>query len=238
MVKVKQDLTGWRMSEHGVPGSRLTVIKQVEDYVTKNGRHRPMWLCCCDCGNTKLVLDVHLKNGNTKSCGCLLTETNKKKSTGNNWKMCDGYMVGYTKRGIEFYIDIKDYDQVCKYTWCMNSGGYLHTKTGHRNSSISLHRLIMNPPDNKVVDHINHNPRDNRRNNLRICDQKDNMRNKSLNKRNTTNHTGVYKSPYNGKWLAKICCDYRLINLGTFDTIEEAIQVRKEAEKKYGYISQ
>ena len=44
MVKVKEDMTGWKMWEHGVPDSRLTVIKQVEDYVTPKGQHHSQWL--------------------------------------------------------------------------------------------------------------------------------------------------------------------------------------------------
>ena len=30
------------------------------------------WLCKCDCGNTKLIMGRHLRNGSTKSCGCIL----------------------------------------------------------------------------------------------------------------------------------------------------------------------
>ena len=39
-----------------------------------------MWLCKCDCGNEKIVNGYNLRNGNTKSCGCLHKEkmTNKK----------------------------------------------------------------------------------------------------------------------------------------------------------------
>ena len=37
LVKVKEDMSGWIMSEHGVPDSRLKVIKQVEDYVYPSG---------------------------------------------------------------------------------------------------------------------------------------------------------------------------------------------------------
>lgn len=38
MVKVRKDMTGWNMWEHGVLDSKLTVIKQAEDYVS-NKRH-------------------------------------------------------------------------------------------------------------------------------------------------------------------------------------------------------
>ena len=37
MVKVRIDMTGWNMWEHGVPDSKLTVLYQVEDHVTKGG---------------------------------------------------------------------------------------------------------------------------------------------------------------------------------------------------------
>jgi hypothetical protein len=49
MVKVKEDMTGWKMWEHGVPDSRLIVIQQVEDYVDNNGNRQAQWLCECAC---------------------------------------------------------------------------------------------------------------------------------------------------------------------------------------------
>jgi hypothetical protein len=38
-------------------------------------RHHDKWLCRCDCGNETMVKVKQLKNGNTKSCGCLYRET-------------------------------------------------------------------------------------------------------------------------------------------------------------------
>lgn len=45
----------------------LTVIKRVNN--TQNGKTQ--WLCKCECGNTKIVPGKSLRDGNTKSCGCL-----------------------------------------------------------------------------------------------------------------------------------------------------------------------
>lgn len=45
MVKVREDMTGWNMWEHGVEDSRVTVLKQIEDIVGKNGRVAAQWLC-------------------------------------------------------------------------------------------------------------------------------------------------------------------------------------------------
>lgn len=50
--------------------AKLTVIKF--SHVDKKTR-RTFWLCKCDCGNTKIVCGILLKNGNTRSCGCLRT---------------------------------------------------------------------------------------------------------------------------------------------------------------------
>lgn len=54
------DLTGQRFG-------RLTVIQRVEN--SKAGMVR--WLCRCDCGNTTITTTAHLRDGHTKSCGCL-----------------------------------------------------------------------------------------------------------------------------------------------------------------------
>ena len=76
MVKVKEDMTGWVMKEHGVPDSKLTVIEQADDYIRPDGRHEAQWLCKCSCNNqnTIVTLGTSIKNGSTKSCGCLQRE--------------------------------------------------------------------------------------------------------------------------------------------------------------------
>ena len=62
----KIDLTGQKFE-------RLTVIKPAQ-----NKGKRTAWLCKCDCGNEVVVLTESLRSNNTKSCGCLRTETARK----------------------------------------------------------------------------------------------------------------------------------------------------------------
>ena len=57
----KDDLTGRRFG-------RLTVLY---DTGTTKPYHGPIWHCKCDCGNEVDVVAGSLKNGNTRSCGCL-----------------------------------------------------------------------------------------------------------------------------------------------------------------------
>lgn len=76
----KIDMTGWIMSEHGVPDSRLTVIKEVEPHISSSGNKSIQYLCECSCSSdngkhlTIIVRGANLRNGNTKSCGCIAKE--------------------------------------------------------------------------------------------------------------------------------------------------------------------
>lgn len=68
-------MTGWVMKEHGVPDSRLTIVKRVEDYISPSGKHETRWKCICECGNEVIVTISRIKGKNaTKSCGCLQKE--------------------------------------------------------------------------------------------------------------------------------------------------------------------
>lgn len=58
---------------------RLEVKKQSK----RKGRY-VMWECLCDCGKTHNVCGSSLKNGNTKSCGCLQKEQTSKRSKTHN----------------------------------------------------------------------------------------------------------------------------------------------------------
>ena len=52
-----------------------------------------------------------------------------------------------------------------KYTWYVDKHGYVRTKI--HSKTVLLHRLLASPPDNMQVDHINLDPSDNRKSNLR-----------------------------------------------------------------------
>lgn len=81
---------------------------------------------------------------------------------------------------------------------------------------------------NGEIDHINHIRSDNRIVNLREVSRKGNMRNKTKSKRNSTGHTGVYKTTA-GNWIARITVDGVVHNLGTYKTLEEAVKARQTA---------
>lgn len=56
------------------PGERYGRLTVVEDAAPRKGRHDRCYLCQCDCGRTTSVPGYALRNGNTRSCGCLRIE--------------------------------------------------------------------------------------------------------------------------------------------------------------------
>lgn len=97
-----------------------------------------------------------------------------------------------------------------------------------------LHRLILNITDPKVfVDHINHNGLDNRKVNLRICTNQQNICNCNTPKNNTSGHKGVYWSQDKQKWTVQVTINNKTKYIGRYDTLEDAINARKKAAKKY-----
>tara|TARA_B100001057_G_scaffold162519_2_gene163172 strand:- start:527 stop:1012 length:486 start_codon:yes stop_codon:yes gene_type:complete len=89
-------------------------------------------------------------------------------------------------------------------------------------------------PENEI-DHINHNPNDNRIKNLRELSHKQNMKNQSLYRNNTSGHAGVHWIRRDKRWLAQIQVNGKKINLGYFKEKEDAVKARKEAEAKYKF---
>lgn len=64
----------------GLKFGRLTPIKIA--YNNNKNRYNH-WECLCDCGNIVVVRSSRLKTGNTKSCGCLQSETSRKNGLNN-----------------------------------------------------------------------------------------------------------------------------------------------------------
>lgn len=142
---------------------------------------------------------------------------------------CEGYAKLIIK-GIETYIDIEDIDKISSVTWRFTDNGYI------RNNKLGrLHRYLMNCPDDMVVDHINGNKLDNRKCNLRICTHSENNANrKPYGNKNLPK--GVVKK--GNKYRAIIYHNKRRINIGYYDTVEQAQQAYEEkAHELFGEYS-
>lgn len=134
---------------------------------------------------------------------------------------------------IRVKIDNDDLEKCNKLTWHYaknKDSKYIQTRI--KGKMIKLHRYVMNMNNsNLVVDHINRNPLDNRKSNLRICSYKENSFNKSIRVDNTSGIPGVSFHKTNKKWRAKIKYNNLTIHLGYFEDINEALINRRVAEE-------
>lgn len=149
----------------------------------------------------------------------------------NRYEFTEECVIGYTYNTSKpFYIDYEDFDTIKPFCWLSDKAGYLITQKRHKQAK--MHRMIMQPPQNMVIDHIDGNPANNRRSNLRICTQQQNMMNARFKSNKSSNIQGVSWDKARHKWVAQIALNKKHYHLGRYDTIEEAIKARKEAEIK------
>lgn len=123
--------------------------------------------------------------------------------------------------------------------WSVNIGFagqiYARAKWGKGNKSAYLHRIIMNCPEGKQVDHINRNSLDNRRENLRICSRGENAKNRKKGKNNKSGYKGVCQDKKTKKWVANISFGGKQYYLGLFKTKEKAYEAYcKKAKQWHG----
>lgn len=136
-----------------------------------------------------------------------------------------------TSNGVEILIDPEDYEKVKRYSWCISKTGYAVANI--KGKVTKMHRYILNESKPEIIiDHINRNKLDNRKENLRRCTYKQNSRNTSVSKNNATGYLGISLTAQ-GKFRARIMVDGKEIRLGNYDNIDEAIKARKQGEKIY-----
>lgn len=132
-------------------------------------------------------------------------------------------------------IDADDAGRVEKYRWFYNSG-YAYTRI--RGQRVSMQKFLMNRPFSKKVtaDHINGDPLDNRKQNLRVCSVMQNLQNKRKYS-NGHRFKGVYVAQGRNRTsvYATIRVMGRSINLGAFDTdVEAAFAYDAAAREHFG----
>ena len=142
----------------------------------------------------------------------------------------NGTAIIVTSNGQHILIDEADIDKAMRYSWCVSKTGYAVANIdGH---VTKMHRYLLGlTSTDAIVDHINGNPLDNRRVNLRLCSNAENMRNMKA-KKSISGATGVRLTSH-GRWNARITINGKGHHIGNYQTKGEAIQARREAEQKY-----
>jgi hypothetical protein len=145
-------------------------------------------------------------------------------------------LQGTKGRGKAATIDDADEPLVKGRRWMYDKGYAVASK--YPSGVESMHRLIMKCTDrNKVVDHINGDRLDNRRENLRLVSRFDNWKHKTK-RLIETEHEGILFDPYAERYLVRLYGDVEKLHgqrhhAGSYKTIAKAIKVR-DAEVKHG----
>lgn len=209
---------------------RLTAL-----YVVPNNSYHTRWHCVCDCGNTKDVLQQNLVNGHVRSCGCFLSERNRERITDYN-RTIGKESHGETKtRLYHIWVGIKTRCFYRNHNAYQNYGGRGVTMCEEwKNSFVSFKSWAIENgySDNLTIDRINVDG-DYCPENCHWVSMSFQEFNKRTSKRNTSGHTGVSFNKKDKRWIAYIVVQGKRHYLGSFLCIEDAINARETAEKKY-----
>lgn len=226
---------------------QMVKYQKITDETKRVHKKDPKDLKCCICGapkmgeiNSKIYCRKHYLQMTRKG---KISETIY---SPNEWVDCGDYYecilkdknqqeVARTKIDKEDKEKFKNYKLYARH---QTDKIYAHFSVLGTGRKIAVHRFLVGLADVKysidqVVDHINGDSLDNRKQNLRICTQHQN----SQNLRKKDKVVGVrFHKKYNGynysKYSAVIMSNYKSIHLGYFDTKAEAILARITKEKE------
>lgn len=201
---------------------RLLVLREVPRNETK----RLSFECICDCGNFKIVASKELRNGHTKSCGCIKKELISKRNKENA-------IHGKSKERIyKIWCGIKDrcLNENTK-DYCNYGGKGVNICDRWKNSFQLFYEDMGEPPTKKhQIDRIdplgNYEPF-----NCRWVTPQQNSYNKSKSRKSKNKYKGVVKVKEN-KFIAQVTKNKKYYYLGTFVSEKEAAKAYNDKAKE------
>lgn len=130
-----------------------------------------------------------------------------------------------------FIIDAKDLPLVRYHKWRKDSNDRIITgNCTNKHPRRELSRILLNITDPTIkIDHKDCDPFNNKRNNLRVCTQQDNVYNKSFMSNNTSTIIGVSWDKQRERWAPEIRYGRARCHLGRYGKFEEAVLARYTA---------
>jgi HNH endonuclease/AP2 domain len=136
----------------------------------------------------------------------------------------------HDSKGRAFLIDEEDFSRVSKHLWYVNTrpSGYAIVRTykGKR-----LGKFVLNTE--REVDHINRDPCDNRKSNLRIVSHQQNQINRNTPSHNTSGYRGIWYDRPKSKWRAELRSNGKRFFGGRFPTKEVAAAAYNQLALKH-----
>jgi hypothetical protein len=133
-------------------------------------------------------------------------------------------------------IDDEDFENVSRLSWKYTGGYAAHNYTSKGvQHSVYMHRLIMDAKKGQFVDHINHDPLDNQKTNLRLCTHSRNHMNRTPLLGKSSRYKGVSWNKQIGKWKAGIQAKGKYRFIGYFiSELHAALAYDMWAKATYG----
>lgn len=126
-------------------------------------------------------------------------------------------------------VDDADFEALSKFRWVWRNG---YACTRIFGNYIGMHRLIMEAHrgEDIIIDHIDNNHKNNQRSNLRRANRFQNQQNRKTNRKNTL-PKGIRLLP-SGKYNVRIQTNGQRVIVGTFDTLEKAVDERNRVARQ------
>jgi hypothetical protein len=128
-------------------------------------------------------------------------------------------------------VDAEEYEFLMQRKWLLTALKYAGATTTANKIEL-MHRVIMKPPSDMEVDHINHNTLDNRKCNLRVVPKCVNAQNTLISSNNTSGFKGVSFDKSRAAWMASISSNGKQISLGRFPSAELAARAYDDAARR------
>ena len=183
-------------------------------------------LVCTYCGTTFQRKPGQIKKGARPFCSFACLEKSKKRFP---VLQCDGTAKIPLTKGMHAIIDAQDVERVSQFTWyAAHSSGGVHYAKAHMKDGRNeyLHRFLLDLPDVEV-DHVDGDPLNNRRSNLRLATSSENKANRRADQGRTL-PKGVYLT-HTGRYEAKLQKGDLRVFIGVFDSPEDAARAYDEA---------
>ncbi len=134
-------------------------------------------------------------------------------------------------------VDDEDFKLVSDYKWHVFQSKHdwyakAHIKKNNKRTSLQMHRLIMDVPQDIQIDHIDHNGLNNRRSNLRFATNQQNNFNRNTHIGSSSKYKGVSWDKSAEKWRAQIAINGKNNWLGCFSKEKDAAQAYNKAALK------